>query len=280
MNIQTILNFSTQSLAKISSSPTLDAELLLVKILNVSPTHLHAYPEQKLTPEQQHSFNQLLQRRLAGEPVAYILESQSFWDIDLKITADVLIPRPETELLIEIILKKFSAEEELHIADLGTGSGAIALALAKTRSQWHLTAVDISAAALSIAEENARRLRLNNICFYQSNWLAALATKKFSVIVSNPPYLAENDPHLAALSHEPKTALISGDDGLDEIRKIILEACHHLLPDGLLLLEHGYEQAAIIRDLLQQAGYGDIKTYRDYAGHERVCLASYNFAKP
>lgn len=262
-------------LAEVSATPDLDSELLLAKVLNVEPVYLHAFPEKELDEQQNKLFLQFLRRRVAGEPVAYILESQGFWDIELKVTKDVLIPRPETELLIEIILEKFSADDKLRIADLGTGSGAIALTLAKARPSWQIIATDISVAALRVAKENAQRLHLSNVQFCQGEWCDALAQEKFSVIVSNPPYINQDDPHLLALNYEPQAALVAGKDGLDAIRKIIVDARAHLLSDGMLLLEHGYDQAAAVKNLFQQAGYFNIKNYRDHAGHERASGATY-----
>ena len=214
------------------------------------------------------TFQTLCQRRLAGEPLAYIVGSKPFFGLDLQIDNRVLVPRPDTETLVEWAL---TFETASTVLDMGTGSGAIALALKSVRPDWQVTALDASADALAVAQNNAKRLNLN-VNFLQSSWFDALAepkTSKFNLIVSNPPYIIEGDWHMAALAHEPKQALTSGADGLDDIQKIIAQAPDFLTKNGWLLLEHGFDQAAAVRDLLAQRGFVHVQSQQDLAGIER-----------
>lgn len=275
MNRKNLITIAARQLAAVSSSAILDAELLLANALQCEKNQLFIYPEKELSPNELIIFEKLLQRRLAGEPIAYILLQQGFWDLDLTVTPAVLIPRPETELLVEIILEKFGEQENLKLADLGTGSGAIALALASEKPKWEITATDYSAAALEIAKSNAENLQLNNVRFFQGSWCEALPNEKFDIIVSNPPYIAAMDPHLTALQFEPQSALISGADGLDDIRKIISQAGNFLKLNGMLLLEHGFEQGVAVRELLLQAGYKEIETRCDLNKLDRATLGCF-----
>ena len=214
------------------------------------------------------AFRALCQRRLAGEPLAYIVGSKPFFGLDLQVDKRVLVPRPDTETLVEWALTFDAARSAL---DMGTGSGAIALALKSVRPDWQITALDASADALEVAQSNAKRLNLN-VNFLQSSWFDALTeskTAKFNLIVSNPPYIVEGDWHMAALTHEPKQALTSGADGLDDIRKIIAQAPDYLTSGGWLLLEHGFDQASAVRDLLVQRGFKQVQSQQDLAGIER-----------
>ena len=226
----------------------------------------------------QAAFEALLKRRLTGEPIAYILGRREFYGLNLKVTPDTLIPRPDTETLVEVALGKISPQEKSQILDLGTGTGAIALAIAKHRPQAHVTAVDTSQAALNIAIENAQNLTITNVRFLLSDWFSALSqdneNQKFDVIVSNPPYIEANDAHLKQddLRFEPQSALASGADGLDAIRTIITQAPHHLNLHGWVLLEHGYNQAASVGALLKQAGFSDISHVKDIQGIDRVTM--------
>lgn len=241
--------------------------------INVTREYLYTYPEYALTPEQQQHFNQLMTRRTAGEPIAYILGHKSFWTLDLQVTPDTLIPRPETELLVELALQKLPQNAALAVADLGTGSGAIALALASERPQWQLLATDKSSAALVIAKQNAKRLGICNVLFYAGDWCAALPKQqRFAAILSNPPYIRRDDSHLqqTGLQFEPRTALVAAAKGLRDIQTIIAQARHGLVKNGLLLLEHGHDQAVAVRELLIAAGYHAVASHCDYAGIERV----------
>jgi release factor glutamine methyltransferase len=246
----------------------LDAEILLAHVLNVSRSYLYAWPEKMLSAAQEKIFFELIDRRINGEPVAYLIGHQEFWSLDFLVTQDVLIPRPETELLVEMILE--IPAEQLAVADLGAGSGAIALSIAHERPNWEVHATDASHAALQIAKKNAERLKIKNITFHDGDWLQALPSLLFDVIVSNPPYIAANDAHLLQLTYEPQSALISGPDGLEDIRKIIRDAGRYLKSDGYLMLEHGYDQADEIRKLFETAGYKNVFSIRDLSGNERV----------
>jgi release factor glutamine methyltransferase len=252
----------------------LEAQLLLQHVLNVNRAWLIAHENDALQPNIHAAFEALLQRRLNGEPIAYILGYREFYGLKLKVTPDTLIPRPDTETLVEAALAKIPRDKILRILDLGTGTGAIALAIAKHRPSAQVIAVDASQAALNVATENATNLKITNIEFVLSDWFANLHGEKFDVIVSNPPYIERNDVHLTQgdLRFEPMTALASGQDGLDDIKQIIAHATHHLNPHGCLLLEHGYNQAHSVADLLKNAGFSGIETIKDLGGNSRVTL--------
>lgn len=250
----------------------LEAQCLAAHGLKVDRPWLIAHDDHGLSPRQQEALQGLLQRRLGGEPVAYILGRRAFYDLELMVTPAVLIPRPETELLVEAALERLAAEAACRILDLGTGSGAIALTLARHRTQALITAVDRSAEALAVARANARRLRLNNVHFLQSDWYAGLGEHRFDLIVANPPYVADDDPHLRQgdVCFEPAEALCAGPDGLAALRVIVAGAPAHLRPGGWLMLEHGHDQAAACQDLLAAAGFEAIFTLSDLAGLPRV----------
>jgi release factor glutamine methyltransferase len=255
------------------SDPRLEAEVLLAHALNKTRSYLFAWPERTLTGEQQQRFQELVTRRRKGEPVAYLTGRREFWSLELQTTPAVLIPRPETELLVERALERIPSDSEYRIADLGTGSGAVAAAIAGERPQCRITATDLSSESLEVAASNFRWLKLNNIETAVGRWCDALPReKRFELIVSNPPYVAEGDPYLLRgdLPWEPQQALRSGPDGLDDIRQIIQQSPAYLLTGGWLLLEHGFDQGTAVRGLLTEGGFGEITTYRDLAGHERV----------
>lgn len=271
MKVSEILH--TKSLPH-STSARLDLELLLSKILDKPREFLYAYPDYELSTLQEQDFTFLYQRRLQGEPLAYILGKREFWSLDLAIDAGVLIPRPETELLVEIVLSKCQ-QSKLSVVDLGTGSGAIALALASERPTWEIIATDISEDALQVAKNNAKRLNIENVKFYLGDWCSALPEiDNFDVIISNPPYIAENDPHLKQgdVGFEPKLALVAGN-GLVAIAAIIKQAKSKLKSGGYLVLEHGYDQGKPVQELLHKNGYRDILPFKDFAGIDRAVLA-------
>lgn len=261
--------------AQLPDSPTarLDIELLLAAAIGKSRSYLHTWPERIVSSEAALTFASYLQRRSAGEPVAYILGQQGFWNLDLEVAPHTLIPRPDTELLVEVALQLLPATP-LQVLDLGTGSGAIALALASERPAWQVTAVDRVPEAVALAERNRQRLQLDNVTVRASHWFDALPAQRFDLIVSNPPYIAEQDPHLVAgdVRFEPSSALVAGNDGLDDLRLIIAQAPQHLLPGGWLLLEHGYDQAAAVRELLAWQAFEQIESRVDLGGHERISL--------
>jgi len=255
------------------SEAKLEAELLLSEVLGKERSYLFTWPERELTPLQAQAFVGLLERRLAGEPIAYILGHREFWSLDLKVTPDVLIPRPETELLVELALKAFPPHHPIAAADLGTGSGAVAAAIARERPCWMIWATDKSEAALAVARENFHHCGLDRIRTGQGAWYEALPKQqRFELIVSNPPYIRERDPHLdrGDLAHEPRSALTAGSHGLDDIREIVAQAPKRLHGGGLLLLEHGFDQGETVRTLLRQAGFKGVRTYGDLAGLDRV----------
>ncbi len=261
--------------AELPDSPTarLDIELLLAAAIGKSRSYLHTWPERIVSSEAAQTFASYLQRRRAGEPVAYILGQQGFWNLDLDVAPHTLIPRPETELLVEAALALLPAEPA-RVLDLGTGTGAIALALASERRNWSVVAVDRVLEAVALAESNRQRLQLDNVTVLNSHWFSALAGQRFELIVSNPPYIAAEDPHLIAgdVRFEPSSALVAGADGLDDLRQIIAQAPQYLVAGGWLLLEHGYDQAAAVRELLARNGFEQIESRLDLGGHERISL--------
>jgi release factor glutamine methyltransferase len=250
----------------------LEAQILIAHALDVERAWLIAHDRDVLTIAQLDAIEGLIARRANGEPVAYMLAEREFYGRTFKVTPDVLIPRPETELLVEAALEHLPENIPCRILDLGTGSGAIAISLALLRPLSTVLAVDASPAALAIAQENARLLGAANVECVTGNWYAMLDVKKFDIIVSNPPYIAASDPHLASgdLRFEPRQALASGADGLDDLRQIISGAPAHLAEVGWLLLEHGCDQAQTCRSLLTDSGLSDVHTWRDLAGISRV----------
>lgn len=259
-------------LSRVSSSARLDAELLLEYVTGLSRTSFRAAPERELPAHAGWSFQQLVKRRLKGEPIAYIRGQQEFWSLLFEVTPAVLIPRPETELVVERALEHLTKDSTARIADLGTGSGAIALTLANERPSARVVASDASGEALAIATRNAARLQIANVRLVQGSWFAPLAGERFDLIVSNPPYIATDDPDLATdvRRNEPGMALISGRTGLEAIEHIVATSPQHLAPGGWLILEHGWKQAEAVRNLLVRTGFGHVRSHADLAGHERV----------
>lgn len=251
-----------------------EAEMLLGHALGTSRAWLFAHSDLQPTVAVCEHFSQLLSARRGGEPVAYLIGRRGFWTLDLAVTPDVLIPRPETELLVELALARIALDADSSVLDLGTGSGAIALAIASERPRARIVATDASAAALAVARANAQRLEILNIEFLQGDWYAALDGHRFDIIVSNPPYIADGDAHLGSgdLRFEPATALVSGADGLDAIRILAAGAARHLSAQAWLLLEHGSDQAAGVRALLEANGFCAVQSALDIAAHERVTL--------
>ena len=251
-----------------------EARMLLEHVLQRGATWLVAHTDEELSDDEAARFEALVAERMGGVPVAYLTGTRGFWSMDLTVTSDVLIPRPETELLVELALQRIPADADVDVADLGTGSGAIALALACERPRARVLACDASAAALAVARGNAERLRLANVRFAQGDWCAAVGDARFALIASNPPYVAVGDAHLQQgdLRFEPALALSSGTDGLDAIRVIVAGALAHLLDDGWLLIEHGWDQGDAVRFLLEDAGFADVATHRDLGDRDRVTL--------
>ncbi len=253
-------------------SARIEVQCLLQAVLQVNRAYLLTYPEQPLNDEQQARYAALFERRLRGEPIAYLLASREFYGLDFKVSSATLIPRPDTELLVELALQRITQQGGCRVLDMGTGCGAIALSIAHARPNAEVVAVDASTAALEVAQLNVQRLNLNNVRLLHSNWFSSLLNDRFDIIVSNPPYIAAGDVHLSQgdVRFEPSSALVSGVDGLDDIRCITAQAQAHLNDNGWLLFEHGYDQAAQVRVLLQQAGFTEVFSACDLAGIERV----------
>lgn len=275
MNIRQLIESASQQLSTISDSPRLDAEILLAHSLDKNRSWLITWPEHIPQEAQLQLFQQLLQQRLQGHPIAHLSGEREFWSLSLQVTADTLIPRPDTELMVEQILAHYPthhpAEAPIQLLDLGTGSGAIALALAHERPSWQISASDQSEAALRVAQANAERLGVS-IEFIHSDWFSALQGRRFDVIASNPPYIPCADPHLSQgdVRFEPIGALAAGDDGLDAIRHICATAAGFLKPGGQLFIEHGYDQKAEIHDIFHKNHYHSIQQHHDLAGNPRL----------
>lgn len=254
-----------------------DARFLLQNVLNVEAAFLITHAELLLGAEQVMHFQQLLARRIVGEPVAYLTGERGFYDLVFEVTPDVLVPRPETELLVETALSRIPLNRQYNILDLGTGSGAIAITIAKHRPDARMTAVDISSLALAVARRNAEKYAVKNILFIEADWFSDFSSEKFDVIVANPPYIVKGDPHLEAdgLRFEPSIALVAQDNGLECICKIITQAPDYLRYAGWLILEHGYDQANTCHKLLDKAGFSHIFTQLDLAGINRVTGGQY-----
>lgn len=271
LSIHAALRRAQETLGR-TETAALEAAVLLAHVLETSRAHLHTWPEQRLNAAQQYGFFALVARRAAGEPLAYLTGHREFWSLDLHVNRHTLIPRPETERLVELALAHLPQDRETRAADLGTGSGAIALALAAERPACRIIATDLSAEALAVARGNARRLGLDRVEFRHGDGFAPLQGECFDLIVANPPYIAENDPHLAEgdLPAEPRHALVAGPDGLAMLSVIIRGAAVHLHAQGWLLLEHGYDQSTAVAARLRTAGFRAVQTWRDHAGIERV----------
>lgn len=259
-----------------SESAAVDVRLLLCHCLQCDPVHLLTWPHKPVSEQNSARFKQLVAQRKLGHPIAYLLGYRDFWSLRLKVSNATLIPRPETELLIETSLN-LELPGQAVVLDLGTGTGAIALALASERPNWRIMGIDKSLDATILAEENALTNNITNVNFRQSDWFSAISAQKFDLIVSNPPYVEDNSHYLQQgdVRFEPLSALISGPDGLDDIRKIISESRHYLNHQGWMLLEHGYLQGPNIQLLLQQAGFNEINTLNDLNHLPRITIAQY-----
>lgn len=273
-SIQACLHEATRALRAITDTPVLEAEVLVSHILKESRAFLYTWPHKQLSEQQTTLLAQYIARRLTHEPLAYITGEREFWSLPLKVSSHTLVPRPETEHLVELVLNTLPEINTLQIAELGTGSGAIALALATERPHWQICATDICSNALAIAKANALNLAHDNISFFQGDWCSALPNLQFDAIISNPPYIAEIDwPNYATpLAHEPRNALVSGSDGLDAIRQICITAKTYLKPRAYLFLEHGFNQGLAVQALLKAANYAEICTFLDLSGLERMTI--------
>ena len=273
IRIDEALAKATARLGNFSESPRLDAELLLTQALDVPRSYLFTYPEDTLDQAASERFFSAVGRREEGEPLAYIHGEKEFWSLALMVSPDTLVPRPETETLVQEALAVIPRDEHRDILDLGTGSGAIALAIATERPMTQLVATDFSDAALAIAVENARQLDICNITFLSGDWTEPVSEQVFDVIVSNPPYVESNDPALLQLRHEPLSALEAGEDGLEAIRLLATQCRSIIKPGGTLLLEHGADQQDAVANILKQAGWTGIRCINDLAGKPRVTTA-------
>jgi len=276
--INSVLYEAARALAACSDSAVLDAEVLLCLTLNKERSYLRAWPDKELQPEHTAKFWTLIQERLKGIPIAYITGNREFWSRDFHVTPDVLIPRPDTELLVELSLKLIPPDKPIKIIDLGTGSGIIAITLAAECPHALVSATDFSLAALRIAQLNANKHHINNIQFYQSNWFANVPDAKFHLIVSNPPYIAEDDVHLKQgdIRFEPQTALCAGEQGLSDIKIIAETARNRLEPGGHLLIEHGYDQQYPVQTIFKDFHYDNVQTVTDLSGQPRVTYGQLN----
>jgi release factor glutamine methyltransferase len=280
MRIDEALKQATERLRTVSDSPRLDAEVLLTRVLDVRSSYLIAHPEDTLDAAAIERYEQALARRADGVPLPYITGEKEFWSLSLMVGPETLVPRPETELLVELALRDLPPDSAQRVLDLGTGSGAIALAIASERALCSVTATDLSAPALAIARQNARQLDLSNVSFVQGDWSAAVTGQTFDLIVSNPPYVSEGDPAMEALRHEPRMALVAGAEGLDAIR-LLAQTCPGLLRHGgVLLLEHGAEQEQAVARLLLDHGWTAIECFRDPGGRPRVTRAVGVYCEP
>ncbi|MDX2347102.1 MAG: peptide chain release factor N(5)-glutamine methyltransferase [Legionella sp.] len=279
--IKLVLREITKRLSASSDTARLDAELLLMHILQKPRAFLYAHADDALTPKQTAQLELVLSKRLQGVPMAYLLGEREFWSLLFYVTPDTLIPRPETELLVELALNLLSTKKSCSVLELGTGTGAISVALASEKPDWTFLALDVSQKALDIAEKNINRHQIKNINLIQSNWFEAITNMptchgsseaSFDLIISNPPYLAQDDTHQhqGDLRFEPKSALLSGQDGLDDLNVIIQNSMRHLEPGGILLLEHGYEQAKAVKKKLHLANYKKTATWKDSNHLDRV----------
>lgn len=273
-SIQFILQSYTSQIAIVSESARLDCEMLLSFVLNKPRTYFHTWPEKTLSIDEINEFIDLVERRKKGEPVAHILGQRGFWSLNLRVTTDTLIPRPDTERLVELALELIPKKSPWKILDLGTGTGAIALSLAKEHPDCFITATDQSIAALEVAKQNALDNNIQNIEFIQSNWFETIENQQFNMIVTNPPYIKESDPHLKQgdVRFEPLSALTSGEDGLNDIRSVIRNSHNYLTEDGVLLIEHGYDQANEVCDLLENANFSKVENFKDYNDNPRVSI--------
>lgn len=271
MDIAGALKYGVAALTD-TDSPEVDSDVLLCHTLNCATSYLHTWPDRALSNEQKSEFEQLISQRQTGRPVAHVIGQRGFWSLDLKVTPDTLIPRPDTELLVTLALEKL--KPQMLVADLGTGTGAIALSLAQEEPTATLFAMDYSRKAIAVAKYNAVNNQLSNVSFWQGSWLNAITDNCLDMVISNPPYIEENDPHLLQgdVRFEPISALASGKDGLDDICDIIVQAKRCLKPSGWLLIEHGYHQAEQVKQLFSETGFVDVSSEQDYGGNDRVVM--------
>ncbi len=276
LTVAQAIAWATQTLRNTSDSPKLDAEVLLLHVLEKPKSYLFAWPEAELTDVQLSAFEKLIAERETGHPVAHLVGVREFWSLELEVNNSTLIPRPDTETLVEKALS-LDLPADTKMLDLGTGTGAIALSLASEQPNWQVTAVDYSEQAVALAKRNQQKLALNNVTIMQSDWFSAVPNQQFDLIVSNPPYIDELDEHLSQgdVRFEPKSALVAPDNGMADIKLIIEQARQYLAPNGYLLIEHGYQQALLLKEFFAQMAYSNILTIKDMAGCDRVTMAQW-----
>lgn len=279
MNIQQALQQASQALSETSPSARLDAQVLLTHILQCNTAHLAAWPEKNLSEEQAAKYLQLTQQRKDGQPVAHLTGTREFWSLAFAVNDSTLIPRPETETLIEFILGNFSNKKNLKLLDIGTGTGAIAISIASEKPGWKIFASEVSEQALVLARKNSERHQTSNITFIHSNWFDNITDHDFDIIVSNPPYIADDDPHLLQgdIRFEPRSALSAGESGMDDIEHLCLHAKDHLAKDGWLIVEHGYDQAQVVAECFAKQDYTQVEQKKDLAGHTRMTAGKRKF---
>jgi release factor glutamine methyltransferase len=272
MNIQQALQQASQSLTDSSPTALLDAQVLLTYVLNCNTAHLAAWPEKQLSEEQNSRFLQFIQQRQRGNPVAHLTGTREFWSLDFLVNNSTLIPRPESETLVEFILTNFSDKKDIKLLDMGTGTGAIAITIAKEKPEWRTLASDVSEQALQLAIKNSERHQTSNISFIQSNWFNNISCNDFDIIVSNPPYIAADDPHLQQgdVRFEPEKALVSGSTGMDDIEHLCSHSNNYLTNNGCLIIEHGYNQKQQVAECFTKNGFIQIEQKQDLSGHIRM----------
>ena len=272
MNIRQALQQAVADLNETSPSASIDAQALLTFVLDCNTAHLAAWPEKNLNAEQASTYLQLVLQRQQGIPVAHLTGTREFWSLDFLVNDSTLIPRPETETLVEFILEKFENKKKLKLLDMGTGTGAIAISIAKEKPDWEILGSDISEQAITLANKNKKRHLADNSTFIHSDWFSNITDKEFDVIVSNPPYIANDDPHLSQgdVRFEPKSALTSGDTGMDDIEHLCTHAKNHLKINGWLIVEHGYNQKQLVADCFANNGFKEVEQRQDLSGHTRL----------
>jgi release factor glutamine methyltransferase len=273
VSIKDAISDTTSRLGDVSESARLDAEMLIARAIDMPRSYLFAHPEDTLDAAALARLESTIERRLAGEPMAYISGSKEFWSLELMVTPATLVPRPETEILVDLALREIPRKADWQVLDLGTGSGAIALAIARDRPLCDITAVDVSPEALAVAEQNARHLSIANVEFLQGSWTDPVQGRRFRIIASNPPYVREGDPYLESLRAEPNDALVPGPNGLEAIEMIARECVTIIDAGGILLMEHGADQRDEVAEILMSYGWESIRCYDDYAGLPRVTSA-------
>ncbi len=273
--IVNLVAYGQEQLVSCSDSAKLDAQILLAFVLDKELSYLLTWPEKTLAQQDKQHYLALLDRRISGEPIAYIVGVKEFWSLPFMVSTATLIPRPDTEILVELVLEQFADFDTLHCLDLGTGTGAIALALASEQPNWQIDAIDFSLDAVKLAQQNAKKLQLSHVNIFQSNWFSALNDRKFDLIVSNPPYIDKLDENLSQgdVRFEPESALVADEHGLGDIKHIAQQALKYLNSQGSLFFEHGFEQGEAVRNILTALGYHNAQTVRDFNGHERITWA-------